>query len=79
MIPIEPVHISTCATSNALLAAKCTDVNRKAMVSFYADCIRASTITKVQCDWAAVNAAILVRWPRGLGYIKVHALKAVRK
>lgn len=75
----ERVHISSCATSNALLAANCKDVTREGMACFYADCIRAETITKKPCDWPEINAAIVRRWPKGLVWIKTQAWKKVQK
>lgn len=60
-------------TGNALNAAADSECTRETMVSFYADCIRAGT----ECDWPAINAAILNRWPRGLQWIKQQAWKGL--
>ena len=75
---LERLHISTVATSNALLGAKCPDVNQDSMADFYADMLRAENITKKPCDWAAVNTAILERWPNGLRRIKEKAWRKAR-
>ncbi len=74
----ERVHISSIATDNALLGAKCPDVNQEHMADFYADMLRAEGITKKPCDWAAVNEAILERWPKGLTRIKEKAHRKIK-
>ncbi len=62
-------------TRNALLAAAGGAVNRDDMAEYYADCLRCKRATGKDCDWKAINAAILRRWPRGLLYIKRLAWK----
>jgi len=76
---LERMHISIVATNNALLGAKCPDVNQNSMADFYADMLRAEAITKKPCDWSAVNKAILERWPKGLVRIKDKAWRKIHK
>ena len=64
-------------TRNALNAAEAPECTRKMMAGCYADCIRAEHPDK-SCDWPAINAAILKRWPKSLEWIKRQAWKDVQ-
>ncbi len=70
-MPWERIYHPEIDTSNALLAATQKETTRDLMAEFYADCLRAGRA----CDFAAINQAILKRWPRGLNYIKTRAWK----
>lgn len=50
------------------------------MAGFYRDCIIADQMhpENGRVDFAAVNKAILARWPKGLTYIKELAWKGKR-
>jgi hypothetical protein len=74
-MPWERVYDPASATHNALNAAEETSVTRDIMAEFYADCLRAGR----DCDYKAINAAILKRWPKGLNYIKTRAWKLAQK
>lgn len=72
-MPFERIYIASVEQSNAINAAADPECTRDQMAEFYADCLR----VRDGVDWAAVNAAILKRWAKGLNYIKTRAWKKV--
>lgn len=76
---IERIYIPSCDQSNAINAAADRTMTRKDMAGFYADCLRADAVGVRlglgRVDFAAVNKAILARWPKGLTFIKERAWK----
>lgn len=76
---IERIFIASIEQSNAINAAADKGCNRQLMASCYMDCIIADEQARdrggKRVDWIAVNNAILVRWPKGLDYIKKLAWK----
>lgn len=75
----ERIYIASVDQSNAINAAADKSCNREIMASCYMDCILADEQARIhvseRVDWAAVNKAILARWPKGLNYIKELAHK----
>lgn len=75
---IEYVYVPANEQANALSAATDPECTRKQMASFYADLIRCGQIHgSDSINFDVVNRAILVRWPRGLVWIKTRAWKLV--
>lgn len=73
---IQRIYDPANELSNALNAVADKQVNRKLMASFYADCLRCTSIHgAATIDWPKLNGAILARWPKGLKYIKELAWK----
>ena len=71
-MPWERIYSAANEQSNALNAAAHPECTRDLMAEFYADCLKCD---RTKIDWAALNAAILKRWPKGLKYIKERAWK----
>jgi hypothetical protein len=79
-MPIERVYIPSNEQSNALAAAADPACTREDMAGCYAELIRCAQIHGAESiDFAAVNRAILARWPAGLVWIKRRAWKLVEE
>ncbi len=80
-VTFERIYIASVEQSNAINAASDKETTRDIMASFYRDCIIADQMhaENGRVDFAAVNKAILARWPKGLKYIKELAWRGKKK